>query len=377
MEYTIAKLMPNIFAIVVLAIVFVCSTYKSFAVGSGRKNFLSSIISVGAVVLFSALSIVSEHWSTANAGMVNFVFTSFYFALQPLATYFVFLFVLDLLAVYFSMRARLLFLIPFFVNVILVIVNCFHPLCFNVTDQNIYLRGDFFWLVSAFGYCYLVAAVVFLLVFRKRLSKQIVISLAIGALIPSVALAVQLTLPEAEILWASASLSLLLIFLFVILENVELDPLTRLNNRRQLEYYYAYLSRKKLSGGGRAFSAMMFDLNHFKKINDEYGHVAGDEALRIGALALKAVAPKGSFLCRFAGDEFIMISEGDNPTLESEVRADLLSKEADIGKGKGQKFPIHFAVGYYLFEGDKIPNFATFLDLIDERMYEDKHRKEK
>ncbi|HXJ81943.1 MAG TPA: GGDEF domain-containing protein [Candidatus Methylomirabilis sp.] len=95
-------------------------------------------------------------------------------------------------------------------------------------------------------------------------------------------------------------------------KNVELerlartDPLTELFNRRAF-YDYAEsifaLSRRH----GRTFGVALLDLDHFKTVNDTYGHAAGDHALRQIAACLRSSARAGDLVARFGGEEFIVL----------------------------------------------------------------------
>jgi len=84
------------------------------------------------------------------------------------------------------------------------------------------------------------------------------------------------------------------------------DALTELPNRRfameRLEQEWALTRR-----GERALSCMMLDIDHFKKINDTFGHQLGDEALKQVADALRKTARAQDVVCRYGGEEFLVI----------------------------------------------------------------------
>ena len=106
-----------------------------------------------------------------------------------------------------------------------------------------------------------------------------------------------------------ASLILMLIFYIEAVElRVSQDPLTQLNNRGQLERYCA--QRGNLYPENRRTAVVMMDIDKFKTINDTHGHAEGDRALIIVSDALKKVVNRHSmpsFLCRYGGDEFILM----------------------------------------------------------------------
>lgn len=86
------------------------------------------------------------------------------------------------------------------------------------------------------------------------------------------------------------------------------DPLTGLSNRLlfddRIEHAIAHAQRFK-----KCVSLIFCDLDNFKPINDTYGHTVGDEILKRVALALKKILRKEDTICRFGGDEFVILVE--------------------------------------------------------------------
>jgi diguanylate cyclase (GGDEF)-like protein/PAS domain S-box-containing protein len=89
-------------------------------------------------------------------------------------------------------------------------------------------------------------------------------------------------------------------------EQVIRDPLTGLHNRRFLdETLSRELARAKREG--YPVSLLMIDVDHFKLINDTYGHPAGDEILKALASLLRASCREGDIACRYGGEEFVAL----------------------------------------------------------------------
>jgi len=85
-----------------------------------------------------------------------------------------------------------------------------------------------------------------------------------------------------------------------------LDPLTEVANRRALGHY-AETEFKRADRYGAVFAVMMVDLDHFKTVNDTYGHQTGDECLKLIAHTLKANLRDVDHVGRFGGEEFMVI----------------------------------------------------------------------
>ena len=84
------------------------------------------------------------------------------------------------------------------------------------------------------------------------------------------------------------------------------DPLTGLHNRRGLEGRSEALHFRP--GGATVTQVwIMVDIDHFKRVNDTYGHEAGDEVLKAVAEALRSTARVADIVARFGGEEFVLV----------------------------------------------------------------------
>lgn len=85
------------------------------------------------------------------------------------------------------------------------------------------------------------------------------------------------------------------------------DPLTELPGRRYLEPHLERLFTQARSEG-RSLAVLLFDLDHFKLLNDQHGHNAGDEALRAFADRLRAGIRASDLAVRYGGEEFLVLA---------------------------------------------------------------------
>lgn len=92
------------------------------------------------------------------------------------------------------------------------------------------------------------------------------------------------------------------------------DPLTGLLNRRSLENEVRLLAQD-----ARPYALILLDLDHFKILNDTHGHDAGDRALRIFARLLQRSVRDHDLVCRYGGEEFIIVLPDRDLTAAAEV----------------------------------------------------------
>lgn len=87
-------------------------------------------------------------------------------------------------------------------------------------------------------------------------------------------------------------------------DQVRTDDMTSLSNRRGL---YAYLEDLTPAPGDQQLGLLLIDLDRFKQINDQCGHMVGDEVLCAVARLVRKAARKGDLACRLGGDEFALL----------------------------------------------------------------------
>jgi diguanylate cyclase len=143
------------------------------------------------------------------------------------------------------------------------------------------------------------------------------------------------------------------------------DVLTRLLNRKFLpvvmakEVLYARQSNN-------AFGVLAIDVDHFKRINDTYGHEAGDQVLREAARRLVAALRASDSLLRWGGEEFLLIMP-DTDMLQARQ-----ALERIVGQGLGQRpdgAALTASIGLAERRCDQVADYRDLLELADKRMY--------
>jgi diguanylate cyclase (GGDEF)-like protein len=145
------------------------------------------------------------------------------------------------------------------------------------------------------------------------------------------------------------------------------DALTGLLNRRSYETALAEaIGRARRYDG--PFAVIMLDLDDFKALNDELGHAAGDEALRVMGAELRAVLRNGDVAARLGGDEFALIVLNVDSMKVVQVLAERLRVALDRSASTAR---IGFSVGVAAFPADA-DDAVSLQRIADERLYADK-----
>jgi diguanylate cyclase (GGDEF)-like protein len=147
------------------------------------------------------------------------------------------------------------------------------------------------------------------------------------------------------------------------------DGLTGLHNRSYLE---ESLDREvsRARRNNLTFGVMMIDIDHFKRCNDRYGHPAGDAVLRAVGQYMLSLARGEDILCRYGGEEFVVVITNASPAtvLERAERLRLGVQELRM-EHDGQPFgPITLSVGVAMFP-DHGGNAQAVLQAADAAMY--------
>lgn len=152
------------------------------------------------------------------------------------------------------------------------------------------------------------------------------------------------------------------------------DVLTGLPNRRAFDGWLAEELRRA-KRYVRFFSLAMIDLDHFKRINDRFGHRVGDVALQDIAHCLRARVRATDFLARVGGDEFVLIlpetRAGPAQALCEKLRHSL--QECLVGWTEKGGAGLSFSFGVAEYPRDGV-DAATLMTLADQAMYMEKQR---
>lgn len=244
-----------------------------------------------------------------------------------------------------------------------------------VLDEKLKLTTLYFvlFLMVPIGYIIVSTTRSFLRAFRKEnyaVRNQYIVC-ALYTVSISVAGLIQTIWVNAPLFCFGCTIMMLYVYIVSLNDQISIDELTHLNNRTQLKKFIVGESAKP---GNEKHYVLMIDLNKFKQINDQYGHVEGDHALKRAADALKLACSDNDlrpFIARYGGDEFIIIARTENEELIKELCTVIKETLIRLNTEAKAAYELTASIGYASYTGD-IHAFQTALTKADEALYADK-----
>ena len=376
-EYAILYLEINIFSLVLIGIVLLKTMGLSQMVA--QSNFAMSIIAEMVFFVSDTLFVLVNEGVLPGCKPVMMACKEVYFLATAAMCFFWFIYFEYLRETRFVKRRRYVLYSTsiLWLMVIALLANLFNHSLFYIDESGVYRRGPFFILTYILSYSYVLIAFIRVMINLKRdteaTNKDLLIRLAFFPLFPGISGVLQFIYPRLPIACATISITTLYLYLTWVDQLISLDPLTGLNNRKQLTHTFNNLSKSHEDQD--KIRLYLIDVNHFKQINDTYGHLQGDNALKIIAEALKAAckgANRGTVIARYGGDEFVILVSENNNDETIDLKERIKEKLKELSKKKSVPFELTVSVGSACSD-----NGDSLKDLIlkaDKAMYMEKKK---
>lgn len=369
-----------------LIAMLVAATLLHHERNTSSKNETSHIIMnrmLWLLIVFSACD-VAAYYSSGRSYWGVELFNILYLICMGLGNYAWFMFVMVKMGHAHSMRktARLSSF-PILALCIAIAGNFLTDYFFVVDAQNHYHRGPGIPITWVVEWSYMLVAVAInirAVVQEKRSYRRKELAGYLVFVIPLAAAAViQMLFYGVTSTQIGYMLALLMVFSNKQQYQAQRDELTGMNNRNAfLRFQDAITGRSTPT----KVTIFMMDMDHFKQINDAYGHVKGDQALVSVSDALKAAAGALTqtrvILYRYGGDEFLIA--GSNMTEEQcFLFLNLLYEQVEQANARnaqaGEHYTLGVSVGYATRSCQGMDDFTQLLKEADENMYQVKKAK--
>jgi len=145
------------------------------------------------------------------------------------------------------------------------------------------------------------------------------------------------------------------------------DSLTELRNPR---YVTEYLSQALPHAAryGEAVSALMIDIDYFKKVNDTYGHLVGNDVLKELAIILRAQARQADAVCRYGGEEFLIVCPNTQLKAAHALAERIRAAVSDF-QFPGVPHRLTVSVGIAAYDPKRDRDSSAFLSRVDSALY--------
>lgn len=150
-----------------------------------------------------------------------------------------------------------------------------------------------------------------------------------------------------------------------------MDTLTEIPNRRAHDRRFSE-EFQRFQRYNQCFSLLLFDVDHFKNVNDTYGHRAGDKCLKEIIKRIKPTLREADFIARYGGEEFVIILpgiEGDKASSVAERLCRIIEKTRFLYQS--QEIPLTISIGVTQARASDA-SMSTLFNRVDKAMYEAK-----
>jgi len=272
---------------------------------------------------------------------------------------------------YERLKKGMYFMQPMIIMTLFILINFFQPFIFSVNESNVYSREPFMWLIILLNTSALFYKWLDVYLHRGIVRNNVVFAMFIFILLPSIAAIIQVFVYGAFIIWPIMSVTLVISYIYLETVSTSTDYLTGLKTRSRIDDHVDYLINQ-----GKPFGLALIDLDKFKEINDQYGHVFGDLALQVFAKAISSSFLSKEIVGRYGGDEFIIITHNHSHEKVGLISENIL-KNLRIEEAKAElPFQIAFSLGYQRWNKNSNHSYSDILNTADQKMYLNKLNKE-
>ena len=252
-------------------------------------------------------------------------------------------------------------------QIVLLVINVFHPIVFEIDSNNSYHRGPLYIFFVAAGFILILYGCAYYFISKLRNPGlryfpvfEFLLPILLGLVLQGIIYGISL-LP------ACFAVSFAGIVIAFQNECIYIDKLTGVYNRFELDKELKRLAKRH----HETIVAYMLDLNGFKKINDNYSHEEGDQALIAFAGILNSVFGSVGTVIRFAGDEFVVLMQKAKESDIELYKSKTMEAVEKYNETSGKPYKLSAAVGGKVFDFSK-EDSQDLVVVIDKLMYKDK-----
>lgn len=267
-------------------------------------------------------------------------------------------------------------MVPLAISILLYITTPFTHLLICLDKNDNYIRGPLYFMPYLLVVFYYLIVIILILkcVFNnvEKSEKKFALMLSQFIISPMTAQVISYVI-KMPLLEISIALTFLIFYLDFIKRNISIDGLTGLNNRRFLQSDLFSLMRRS---NRNKLVMLMIDANEFKKINDNYGHLEGDAALKRISQALEQCTYflRNCTIARYGGDEFIVCFIERQKNDGKLIAYNIIKTLEKLNEEDNAKSTVTVSIGIAKFS-DKFSLPEDFIKEADKELYKVKKEK--
>ena len=358
----------NIIGIILLAVMIVCNLWRLQNRTHANKNLL-------AMMFLTLLSCIADPISYTMKGLPGllpkiavYATSTWLFAANMLAVFCWNRFLAYYLNGSISKTTRRMLNMTVAIGLLILVINFFYPIVFSINEENLYSREKFYSFFLIIDYLLVINSL--FTYYKSKRNGGILKFFPIWVYIVPILMGgiVQSLFYGISVVPTSIAISIAGILASLQNEMIYRDALTGVFNRAYLDYKLSKFAKRP---NKQRITGLMLDLNGFKKINDDFGHSVGDEALIATTRLLQKAVGSHGLVIRYAGDEFIVLINTQDDS-ETKTHIDRIQRLFETYNQESEKpYKLSASIGSHKLNL-KEESVDTFINTIDSRMYENK-----
>lgn len=367
----------DLLAIMVLVIILFRAPKKRSAGINQTTIFFWLLISV-ITMLVADVVVWAINGSTISGGVfINYWINYFHILVSPTPVILWTIYIYSLAHNDLKKLKRVIsvLMMPFLLNLVIMIITLFNDFVFYIDELNFYQRNTGIYVSFAISIIMIVITLLYAYSERKHFRRKTLLPVVSFGLFPLIGGCLQVMFYGTTIVWSLAAMALLVLYIFIEFNEMNIDYLTGLPSRRRVDDYI-HSEMKNAQSGKSTFALLMIDLDGFKNINDTYGHPEGDHALMTFSNILVHSTKRVDMVARFAGDEFLVVLHlNSHNDIEKVINRIQRTTDA-YNKKKVVPYELKYSIGYLQYDPKKYQFYKDVLKEVDSRMYTNKENKQ-
>jgi diguanylate cyclase (GGDEF)-like protein len=339
-----------------------------------RRLFLRTLTYIAVPLSMDFVTLLLEGYPGRVANITLWAASYIYYVFQIGAYWYLFVFCVYVASKNKSAAKKLIRSIWVIVvaHAVLLLFNFSSGFYYAISPANEFQHGDKYFIRMIVSY--VPAAATFFAMFKisKAARKTLIFLMLLLFLFIGTGTTVDIAIGVNLFTWPCTVGSLLCFYFFIIRTDAKIDSLTRIGNRYA---FSEFIDRLAHTDAKEKWCVMMIDLDHFKSINDVYGHAAGDMALKDTASIIKSCIRMTDFAARYGGDEFVVAVNGEQDFYK--FLANFKKAVAIHNETKKRSYKIEMSYGYDTFATASGQIIQDFMGRIDALMYKNKTERRK